>query len=98
MSRIFISFLVAATVSGTVALNRQMPKPALAVSAAPSPTPTPFPEDPEKIRVTTEEVRIPVFATDDFGNSDASIEADEILVLEDGVPQEVRSVQRLPGS
>jgi VWFA-related protein len=98
MSQILISFLVAAAVSGTVALNRQTPQPALALSATPSPSPTPFPEDPEAIRVTTEEVRIPVFATDDYGNSDASIETDDILVLEDGVPQEIKSVQRLPGS
>jgi VWFA-related protein len=98
MSRILISFLFAAAVSSTVVLNRQAPKPTPALSPAPSPSPTPFPEDPEKIRVTTEEVRIPVFATDDYGNSDASIETNDILVLEDGVPQEIKSVQRLPGS
>jgi VWFA-related protein len=98
MSRILISFLVAAAVSCTVAWDRQEPKPQLAISATPSPSPTPFPEEPEKILVTTEEVRIPVFATDDYGNSDASIEANDILVLEDGVPQEVKSVQRVPGS
>src|SRR5437762_3198370 len=98
MSRIVLSFLLASALSGTVALNRQAQKPALVPATSPSPSPTPFPEEQERIRIITEEVRIPVFASDDYGNSDPTVDTNDILVLEDGVPQEIRSVQRLPGS
>jgi len=102
MSRLVISFVLAAVASGTIALNRQAQKPTPVPSPSPSPSaspsPTPLSEVQEIFRTTTEEVRIPVFASDDYGNSDPSIDANDILVLEDGVPQEIKSVQRLPGS
>lgn len=60
------------------------------------PVPTPTPEEQEK--VFTEEVRIPIFATNERGDFDPALEREEVLVLEDGVPQEVRSVRRLPAS
>lgn len=44
----------------------------------------------------TEEVRLPVAATDIHGHYDPTLEAGDILVLEDGVAQEIRSIQRLP--
>src|SRR6185295_3492975 len=94
MSRIFISFFLVALIWSTAALNQQAQKRVL----PPSPLPTPIPEPPEKIRIITEEVRIPVFASDDYGNSDPSMDTNDILVLEDGVPQEIKSVQRMPGS
>ncbi len=43
----------------------------------------------------TEEVRLSVAATDAGGHYDA-LEADDVLVLEDGKPQQVRSVRHLP--
>jgi len=98
MSRIFISFFLVALIWSTAALNQQAQKRVLPPSSLPSPSPTPIPEPPEKIRIITEEVRIPVFASDDYGNSDPSMDTNDILVLEDGVPQEIKSVQRMPGS
>ncbi|MGI8656498.1 MAG: VWA domain-containing protein [Pyrinomonadaceae bacterium] len=65
----------------------------------PSPTPSSSPQDTEdSIKVFTEEVRIPVFAYDDYGNSDRTIEPDDLLILEDGVPQTVRSVRHTPAN
>ena len=62
----------------------------------PSPTPTPQPDEP--VRIFTEEVRLPVMAVDQFGNYDPSVVPDDILVLEDGVVQQVNSVQHIPAN
>lgn len=59
------------------------------------PTPTPA-ED--QIKVYTEEVRLPVFARDEYGRFDPTLELDDIVVLEDNVKQQVRSIQRIPAS
>jgi VWFA-related protein len=61
-----------------------------------APKPSPSPDD--QIKVYTEEVRIPVFARDDYGHFDPTLEANDVLVLEDGVPQVVRSIRRTPAS
>ena len=66
-------------------------------SASPVASPTP-PDTEESIKVFTEEVRIPVFAYDEFGNFDRTIEPEDLLVLEDGVPQTVRSVRHTPAN
>ncbi|HLL73681.1 MAG TPA: VWA domain-containing protein [Pyrinomonadaceae bacterium] len=68
--------------------------------AKPSPTPAQSPagadaQQPD-VRVFTEEVRVPVFARDQYGRFDPSLERDDVLVLEDGVPQQVRSIRRIP--
>ncbi|HEX8161058.1 MAG TPA: VWA domain-containing protein [Pyrinomonadaceae bacterium] len=63
--------------------------------AVPKPTPTPA-EPEDQIRVFTEEVRIPVFARDQYGRFDPTLETSDVLVLEDGVPQAVRSIRRIP--
>ncbi len=62
----------------------------------PRPSPTPKTEEQERVRVFTEEVRLPVVATDAGGHYDAALQADEVLVLEDGEAQQVRSIQHLP--
>src|SRR5713226_3665925 len=62
----------------------------------PSPSPTPKTEEQEPVRVFTEEVRLPVVAVDQYGHYDPTLEADDMLVLEDGVAQQIRSIQRLP--
>ena len=65
----------------------------------PAPTPTPSArEAQDEERVFTEEVRIPLFATDEQGRFDPALEIEDILVLEDDVPQEIRSVRRIPSS
>src|SRR6185436_15472608 len=65
------------------------------VAAPQSPPKTPQ-EDP--IKVYTEEVLLPVFATDSYGHVDPAVELDDLLVLEDGVAQIVKSVRRIPAS
>jgi len=59
--------------------------------------PKPTPAD-DQIRVYTEEVRLPVFARDEFGRFDPTLELDDIVVLEDNVKQQVRSIRRIPAS
>ena len=70
-----------------------------AQTAKPSPTPTP--EDKEgqdPVKIFTEEVRLPVVATDNAGHFDAGLEIDDVLVLEDGKPQQIRSVRHIPAN
>ncbi|HEX7316837.1 MAG TPA: VWA domain-containing protein [Pyrinomonadaceae bacterium] len=62
------------------------------------PRPTPKPEEEETESVFTEEVRIPVFAFDEKGNFDVGLSVDDVLVVEDDVPQQVKSVRRTPAS
>ena len=66
----------------------------------PSPTPTPEPsaENQDQVRVFTEEVRLPVLATDAQGHYDAALEVDDVLVLEDGVAQTIKSVRHIPAN
>jgi len=66
----------------------------------PSPTPKvePKSEDQEPVRVFTEEVRLPVSAMDQFGHYDPTLEIDDVLVLEDGKPQKIRSVRHIPAN
>lgn len=71
---------------------------AQAQSPRPSPTvrPTPAADEQEPVRVFTEEVRLPVIAVDQYGHYDPTVEPEDILVLEDGIAQQIRSVQRVP--
>jgi VWFA-related protein len=69
-----------------------------AIGQQPSPSPSPTPKDQETVRVFTEEVRLPVIALDAYGHYDPTVELDDILVLEDGVAQQLRSVTHLPAN
>jgi VWFA-related protein len=60
--------------------------------------PTPTPVDEEAERVYTEEVRLPVFAYDEKGRFDPGLGVDDVLIVEDDVPQQVKSVRRTPAS
>src|SRR5437588_278949 len=62
------------------------------------PKPAPTPQEDEAERVYTEEVRIPGFAFDEKGRFDPRLEVDDVLIVEDGVPQQVKSVRRVPAS
>lgn len=65
----------------------------------PSPTPPPVEKEQDQpVRVFTEEVRLPVVAFDAYGHYDPTLELDDILVLEDGVIQQLRSVRHLPAN
>src|SRR2546428_435672 len=72
----------------------------VAQTAAPVPSPPPPPpaQQQERIKIYTEEVLLPVVATDSSGRFDPTLEADDLLILEDGVPQTIRSVRRIPAS
>src|SRR6185437_16264039 len=61
--------------------------------AKPRPSPEPSPTPEESVKVFTEEVRLPVMAFDAYGHFDPTLELDDILVLEDGVAQQIRSVR-----
>lgn len=68
-------------------------------SAVPSPTPTPAErEGQDSVKVFTEEVRLPILVTDEQGRFDPTLEAGDVLVLEDDVPQEVRSLRHMPAN
>ena len=69
---------------------------ATAAAQRPSPSPSPTPE--ETVKVFTEEVRLPVTALDPYGNYDPTLELEDILVLEDGVAQQLRSVTHVPAN
>ena len=64
----------------------------------PEPSPTPPNQEQEPVRVFTEEVHLPVIALDQFGHYDPTLEPDDVLVLEDGVAQQVRSVRHIPAN
>lgn len=60
--------------------------------------PTPPNQQDEPVKVFTEEVRLPVMALDQYGHYDPSVIPDDILVLEDGVAQQIRSVRHIPAN
>src|SRR5689334_22970126 len=66
--------------------------------AKPRPSPEPSPTPEESVKVFTEEVRLPVVAFDSYGHYDPTLELDDILVLEDGVAQQLRSVRHVPAN
>ncbi|MEA2173537.1 MAG: Ca-activated chloride channel [Blastocatellia bacterium] len=55
-------------------------------------------QEQEPVRVFTEEVRLPVFVTDERGRFAQGLEMDDIVVVEDDVPQEIRSLRRVPAN
>jgi len=63
--------------------------------AKPQPSPSPT---PDTVKVFTEEVRLPVLALDSYGHYDPTLELDDILVIEDGVAQQIRSVRHIPAN
>lgn len=68
-------------------------------SAAPSPARSPAPrQEQEPVQVFTEEVRLPIFVTDARGRFDPTLEMEDVVVLEDDVPQEIRSLRRVPAN
>ena len=70
-----------------------------AQNKSPSPSPTPPPdESPDKVKVFTEEVVIPVSAYDDSGHLSVALEPQAIIVFEDDVRQTVRSIRRVPAN
>jgi VWFA-related protein len=65
------------------------------------PTPQPPPaqtDEQDPVKVFTEEVRLPLAAFDAYGHFDPTLEMEDILVLEDGEPQPIRSIRHIPAS
>jgi VWFA-related protein len=60
--------------------------------------PTPPAEQEDPVKVFTEEVRLPVMAVDQYGHYDPTVVPDDVLILEDGVAQQVRSVRHIPAN
>jgi VWFA-related protein len=79
------------TFAATQSSSQQSAKP----QASPSPTPE---KEQDSVKVFTEEVRLPVVAFDSYGHYDPTLELDDILVLEDGVAQQLRSVRHVPAN
>lgn len=67
------------------------------VRPIPGPSPqSPSQDEQEAIRTLTEEVQLTVTALDSHDRLDPTLELADILVLEDGVAQEIRSARRVP--
>jgi len=96
--KVFILIVFAVVSISATTICGQQPK------QTPSPTPTPartnvpVDEDQEPVKVFTEEVRLPVQAFDAYGHFDPTVVTDDVLVLEDGVAQQIRSVRHIPAS
>ena len=87
--------IVALFAIGATRISSQQPsKP----QSSPQPSPTPIEKDQDSVRVFTEEVRLPVVALDAYGHYDPTLELNDILVLEDGVAQQIRSVRHIPAN
>lgn len=89
----FIKFLRLTVVSLALLLTAS----AQSQRIPPQPAPTP-PLDDDPVKIFTEEVRLPVIAVDQFGHYDPTVVPDDILVLEDGVAQQIKSVRRVPAN
>ena len=91
-------FLILAVVVLSGYASAQQSKPAASPTPTASPTPRPYDEDEKPVRVFTEEVRLPVVALDSYGHFDPTLVVDDVLVLEDGVPQQIRSIRHIPAN
>src|SRR5947207_9429188 len=78
--RISFAYLIGVFLATVISVAAQQ-------APAPKPSPTPTPEEKdtqEPVKVFTEEVRLQVIATDQYGHYDPTLVADDVLVLEDG--------------
>jgi VWFA-related protein len=91
LSLLLISILTVhvASVRGQTASPSPVPK------SPPVPSPS---ETQEPLKVFTEEVLIPIFVLDGNNRFDPTLEVEDLLVFEDNVLQEIRSVRREPSS
>ena len=85
------AFIFAAlfTIAATQISSQEPAKP------QPKPSPSPTEKEQDKVKVFTEEVRLPVVALDAYGHYDPTLELDDVLVLEDGVIKQLRSVRHV---
>jgi len=94
-----ITFLVL-----SVGIAGQQKAPPATSQPLPKPSPTPVVtqrediDEQDPIKISTEEIQLSVAALDSNGRRDAALVRDDVLILEDGVPQEIKSVRRLPAN
>jgi len=94
--RTFFIFILTLLIVGTI--SAQQPKSQASPSPSPSPTRVESDQEQEPVRVFTEEVRLPVFALDAYGHYDPTLDLNDVLVIEDGVIQQVRSIRHIPAN
>ena len=92
MRQLNLFFLISLSVGNCLA---QESPPAIS-----SPTPVPPIVNPqqESVKVFTEEVVLPVRVTDQQGRFDPTLHKDELLILEEGVPQQIMSARQVPAN
>jgi VWFA-related protein len=83
--------LIAASFGGALAQQKPSPSPSPKEQILPA-------DEQDPVKVLTEEVRLQVQAYDQFGHYDPTLVPDDILVLEDREPQQIRSVRHMPAS
>ena len=94
-----LSILIALVLASVSAGMISAQQPTATPSASPNPSRTPpIDDDQDPVKVFTEEVRLPIQAFDVYGRFDPTVVADDVLVLEDGVAQQIRSVRHIPAS
>ena len=91
---VFVAAILAFLSAGQISAQKTKPE----ASPSPSPTPTPAESEQEPVRVFTEEVRLPVIALDAYGHYDPTLDLNDVLVIEDGVIQQVRSIRHIPAN
>lgn len=83
--------LILLTTAGAPAARQQQQQPAPPGDEAVRP-------EQEPVRIYTQEVKLPVVAYDRRERFDPTLEPDDVLVVEEGVPQRVKSARRLPAN
>jgi VWFA-related protein len=86
------ALLILLTTAGAFAPRQQQPP------AAPPRDEEAARAEQEPVKIYTQEVKLPVVAYDNRERFDPTLEPDDVLVMEEGVPQRVRSARRLPAN
>jgi VWFA-related protein len=95
MHQLFFVFVFMMVGGSTCGAWQQQGKPVL---KQPARADQETPQEQEPIKVRTEEVHIPVLTLDEFGHFDPTLTAEDLMIREDGVIQEIRGLFRLPAS
>ena len=95
LSACLLAFIVMGGAHGSIVAQAAFPQTDTPVA---SPSATPPAQQPEPIKIYTEEVLLPVIATDSNGHFDPFLQPEDLLILEDGKPQTISSVRRIPAS
>ena len=74
---------------------------AFAQEPTPTPTPTPAPKPSvpdEPVKIVTEEVKLNVMARSKYGKDVPTLMPDDLLIVEEGTPQTITSMRRVPAN